>query len=966
MTACGSTSPVSPISTAAKSSSWTISSPGCHASSLTARAGLADTLGAAHALARFAPSPAIAAEAGKAEARLAALPIEALRLAPETVLLLKRLGLRRIGELYRLPRAALQRRFRSAKGVEAVLTRLDQALGVRAEPRRPLIEPPALFVQRSWPDPLISAEQLEAETAVLAQELCAHLSARGLGARRLCLSLYRADGTVAEVRAGLSAPSWVPEHMTALLGEKLCGASMPASASTSWCSPPCRRRSRARSRARSPPRLQGGARSDATQLVDRLANRLGPAARQTYRAARQPHPRARRGARRRARARARACLAAAVGASAAAAAAAAPGADRRRRRGAGRAAGKLRVAPGRAAHRQARKARSASRRNGGTRSRRRRAARAITTASRTRGAPATGCIARAFTAATRSCRAGSCTGCSGSGMAKKPIPPRYAELQVTTNFSFLRGASHGEELVAQAHALGLAAIAVTDRNTLSGVVRAHLAAKELGLKLIVGARLDLRMRRACCACRATGRRTGGCRACCRSGRCAPRRAPARSISTMSPSTPKGQIFIALAPDDWDWRASAARYDGHAAHRRHHPLRRVQGLLHFPSPLRGRARVGGVHNLRVPAPPPPRPSPSRGREKKEKSPKHRRESFEEQLRRIKEALGGAALYLAASHTYRGDDRARIAALAALATRCGTPLVATGDVLYHAPHRRPLQDVLSCVREKTTIREAGLKLEANAERHLKRPRRWRACSAATRRRSRARWRSPRPAVHRSTSSSTNTPTSRRRPARPRRRIWRSSPGRARTGASPTASRRRCARSSCASCSSSTSSTTPRTSSPCTTSSHFARSKDILCQGRGSAANSVVCYCLAITAVNPTEIDVLFERFVSPERQRAARHRRRLRARAARGGDPVHLRALRPRPRRARRHRHLLSRALGRARRRQGDGAVGGYGRRARRHGVGHDQRRRAAGEARARGGPRSRQIRCSPRCWSWRTS
>ena len=114
--------------------------------------------------------------------------------------------LRRVGELYRLPRAALQRRFRSAKGVEAVLTRLDQALGVRGEPRRPLAEPPALFVQRSWPDPLISAAQLEAETALLAQELCTHLSARGLGASRICLSLYRADGTVAEARAGLSAP----------------------------------------------------------------------------------------------------------------------------------------------------------------------------------------------------------------------------------------------------------------------------------------------------------------------------------------------------------------------------------------------------------------------------------------------------------------------------------------------------------------------------------------------------------------------------------------------------------------------------------------------------------------------------------------------------------------------------------------------------------------------------------------
>src|SRR6476661_10041177 len=68
---------------------------------------------------------------------------------------------------------------------------------------------------------------------------------------------------------------------------------------------------------------------------------------------------------------------------------------------------------------------------------------------------------------------------------------RYAELDVTTNFSFLRGGSHGEELVATAKALGLSAIAVTDRNTLAGVVRAHLAAREVGgIKFIVGARLD--------------------------------------------------------------------------------------------------------------------------------------------------------------------------------------------------------------------------------------------------------------------------------------------------------------------------------------------------------------------------------------------------------------------------------------------------------------------------------------------
>ncbi len=192
---------MSRISTAARSSSSCDLIGRLSRFGLTARAGLADTLGAAHALARFAPSPALAEE-GRAEARLSGLPVEALRLAPETVLLLKRLGLRRIGELYRLPRAALQRRFRSAKGVEAVLRRLDQALGVRAEPRRPLIEPPALFVQRSWPDPLISAEQLRSRDGGPGAGAVRALDARGLGARRLCLSLYRADGTVAEARAG--------------------------------------------------------------------------------------------------------------------------------------------------------------------------------------------------------------------------------------------------------------------------------------------------------------------------------------------------------------------------------------------------------------------------------------------------------------------------------------------------------------------------------------------------------------------------------------------------------------------------------------------------------------------------------------------------------------------------------------------------------------------------------------------
>ena len=88
-------------------------------------------------------------------------------------------------------------------------------------------------------------------------------------------------------------------------------------------------------------------------------------------------------------------------------------------------------------------------------------------------------------------------------------------------------------------------------------------------------------------------------------------------------------------------------------------------------------------------------------------------------------------------------------------------------------------------------------------------------------------------------------------------------------------------------------------------FARSLDppILCQGRGSAANSAVCFCLGITAVDPATSDLLFERFISEERKRAARHRRRFRARAARGGDPAHLPQIRPRPRRDRRDRDPL---------------------------------------------------------------
>ena len=142
--------------------------------------------------------------------------------------------------------------------------------------------------------------------------------------------------------------------------------------------------------------------------------------------------------------------------------------------------------------------------------------------------------------------------------------PRYAELQVTTNFSFLRGASHGEELVAQAKALGLDAIAVTDRNTLAGVVRAHLAAKEVGLRLIVGARLDLQDGPSLLCLPRDRAAYGRLSRLLSLGQRRAEKGQCTLYLDDVASHAEGQIFIALAPDDWDWReAHAAPADAEA-------------------------------------------------------------------------------------------------------------------------------------------------------------------------------------------------------------------------------------------------------------------------------------------------------------------------------------------------------------------------------------------------------------------
>jgi protein ImuB len=207
---------------------------------LTARAALADTGAAAFALARFAPprSGSVIVSAGRMMPALADLPVEALNLDDAAVLLLKRLGLRRIGQLYTLPRPALAGRFRelslgrssrsrsrrmadSSALAGRVLARLDLALGRSPEPRRPLAEPPHHLVRSVFPDPLISAVAIESAVARQVESLSERLERDGVGGRRLRLALFRVDGTVAEVRVGTSAPCREPHHFEHLLKEKL-------------------------------------------------------------------------------------------------------------------------------------------------------------------------------------------------------------------------------------------------------------------------------------------------------------------------------------------------------------------------------------------------------------------------------------------------------------------------------------------------------------------------------------------------------------------------------------------------------------------------------------------------------------------------------------------------------------------------------------------------------------------------
>jgi protein ImuB len=179
------------------------------------RAAIADTPGAAAAVARFGTAPLAVVPPNGQRTALADLPVAALRLPPETVPGLVRVGLRRIGEFYPMARPSLVLRF----GHE-VAARLDQALGARAEPLSPVPPPPLRWARRRFAEPIATVEGLRAAASTLLEGLCRTLARHGEGARRLELTLYRVDGTPLVARIGTARPSRDPRHLIRLFDER--------------------------------------------------------------------------------------------------------------------------------------------------------------------------------------------------------------------------------------------------------------------------------------------------------------------------------------------------------------------------------------------------------------------------------------------------------------------------------------------------------------------------------------------------------------------------------------------------------------------------------------------------------------------------------------------------------------------------------------------------------------------------
>ncbi|MEL7473314.1 MAG: error-prone DNA polymerase [Planctomycetota bacterium] len=368
----------------------------------------------------------------------------------------------------------------------------------------------------------------------------------------------------------------------------------------------------------------------------------------------------------------------------------------------------------------------------------------------------------------------------------------YAELSVASNFTFLTGASHPEELVERAAALGHRAVAITDTNTLAGVVRAHVAAKQVGIPLAVGCRLEIADGPSVCVYPTD--RPSYARLC-------------RLLTIGKRRAPKGECHLGM----------------------NDLLAHAEGLLAVVEP-----------------------------------PEEPDDGVTLALRRLREVFDDDRLSLAGAMLYRGDDAERMERLVELGSSCGVPLVATNRVLCHEPERRALQDTLACIRHGCTIEQAGFRLEANAERHLKAPEemarvfvRWPRMVARSVK-----------IAERATAFSLDElryeypvepcPSGMSPTAYLEQEVWRGAERRY-GGDVPGKTRESIAYEL-------------RLIEElgyeayfltCYDIVTFARSRGILCQGRGGAANSAVCYCLGITEVDPATHSLLFERFISRER-------------------------------------------------------------------------------------------------------
>jgi protein ImuB len=182
---------------------------------VSGRIAIADTLGAAWAMARFVEAPVILPP-GDCRTALAPLPVEALRLDPVTAQGLRRVGLKRIGDLSAMPRDALAHRFG-----ETVMQRLDQAQGDMPEPLSPLGEVPTRRVRLSFAEPITEPTDLMLATERLTADLVQRLVQEGTGARRVDLGFHRVDGRVERIRLGTARPSRNPYHLAALFKERL-------------------------------------------------------------------------------------------------------------------------------------------------------------------------------------------------------------------------------------------------------------------------------------------------------------------------------------------------------------------------------------------------------------------------------------------------------------------------------------------------------------------------------------------------------------------------------------------------------------------------------------------------------------------------------------------------------------------------------------------------------------------------